>query len=126
MVTPENDLLQQARTMAQMAAQWLQLLQFAAHKGAPVFSPSLCHYHDMLDPSASDGARLKSCRSMLQVVERRMVIEDYEGEETQAILRSQDPYGMHWRTTRDGAALWLIANLLTVAIKAFEKCASEK
>jgi hypothetical protein len=126
MATQENDLLQQARTTAQMAAQWLQLLQFAAHKGAPVFSPSLCHYHDMLDPAASDVARLKSCRSMLQVVERRMVIEDYEGEETQAILRSQDPYGMHWRTTRDGAALWVIANLLTVAIKAFEKYASQK
>lgn len=126
MVTPEKDPLQHARTTAEIAAQWLQLLQFRAHKGAPVFAPSLCHYHDMLDPAASDVARLKSCRSMLQVVKRRITIEDFKGEEARAIERSQDPYGMHWQTTRDGAALWMISHLLTVAIKAFEKYASKK
>ena len=73
MATQENDLLQQARTTAQMAAQWLQLLQFAAHKGAPVFSPSLCHYHDMLDPAASDVARLKSCCRVALKSETRRV-----------------------------------------------------
>lgn len=110
-----------ARLQAELAAQWLHLIRFAAHAGAPTFSPSLCHYHALLDPEASDVACLEACRAMLLCVRRRLPIEDFKGLERFRQERRDDPYGKAWRTTRTGAELWMIAHLLEVAIKGLEE-----
>jgi hypothetical protein len=34
--------------------------------------------------------------------------------------RFVDPYRIHWNTTREGAEMWMIAHLLSCAIKGFE------
>ena len=110
-----------ARLQAELAAQWLHLVRFAAHPGAPTFSPSVCHYHTLLDPAASDPARLASCRAMLACVRQRLPIEDFKGLAKFRDERPIDPYGKVWRTTRSGAELWMIAHLLEVAIKGLEE-----
>ncbi|MTJ04794.1 MAG: hypothetical protein FH759_08905 [Sediminimonas qiaohouensis] len=115
-----SDDLARARDFTRRAAQWLQLIGFAAHRGAPVFSPSVCHYHAMLDPDATDTARLAACRAMRGCVWRRVQLEEQKGMETWAMQRPSDPYRLHWRTTRDGAALSMIAHLLSAAIGNFE------
>ncbi|PKQ11097.1 MAG: hypothetical protein CVT70_16170 [Alphaproteobacteria bacterium HGW-Alphaproteobacteria-1] len=110
-----------ARLQAEIAAQWLHLIRFAAHPGAPIFSPSLCHYHAMLDPESSDVARLEACRAMLVSVRRRLPIENFKGLTKCREERRDDPYRKAWRTTRHGAELWMIAHLLEVAITGFEE-----
>jgi len=50
--------LAQARGLTRCAAQWLDLIDFRAHAAAEPFSPSMSTYHDMLDPAATDAARL--------------------------------------------------------------------
>ncbi|WP_026758656.1 hypothetical protein [Sediminimonas qiaohouensis] len=110
-----------ARLQAELAAQWLNLIRFAAHPGAPTFSPSLCHYHAMLDPESSDVARLEACRAMLACVRQRLPIEDFKGLAKFTEERPVDPYCKAWRTTRSGAELWAIGHLLEIAIKGFEE-----
>ncbi len=111
---------QNARDLTRLGAQWLNLLRFTAYPGAPTFSPNLCHYHAMLDPAATDADRLASCRAMRKCVIRRMQVEELEGKSRRTQNRPVDPYGLQWRTTPDGAALWMIAHLLSHAITAFE------
>ena len=113
--------LRTARLQAELAAQWLHLIRFAAHPGTPTFSPSLCHYHSLLDPESSDVVRLDACRAMLSSVRRRIPIEDFKGLAKSREERRDDPYGKAWRTTRTGAELWMIAHLLEIAIAAFEE-----
>jgi len=120
MAVAEKTTLGQARDLTRLAAQWLQLLSFAAHDGAPVYSPSVCYYHAMLDPGASDTERLTACRAMERSVRRRLLAEDLAAESNRAGHRPVDPYKLHWHTTRDGAALWMIVHLLSVAIRGFE------
>lgn len=110
-----------ARLQAELAAQWLHLIRFAAHPAAPTFSPSVCHYHAMLDPGVSDVARLDACRAMLVCVRRRLPIEDFKGLAKFREERCEDPYGKAWRTTRSGAELWMIAHLLEIAIGGLEE-----
>ena len=110
-----------ARLQAELAARWLYLIRFAAYPGAPVFSPSLCHFHSMLDPDASDDARLEACRAMLPCIQRRLSIEELEGLAKYKQERPVDPYGTAWCTTRSGAELHMIAHLLEVAITGFEE-----
>lgn len=110
-----------ARLQAELAAQWLHLIRFAAYPGAPTFSSSLCHFHSLLDPEASDAGRLGACRAMLACVERRLPVEDFNGLAKWREERRDDPYGNAWRTTRTGAELWMIAHLLEVAITGFEE-----
>jgi hypothetical protein len=112
--------LAQARSLTLYAGQWLDLIDFRAHAGAVVFSPSMSTYHDMLDPSATDAARLEACRAMRHQVRRRADVERLDGEATHARLRPVDPYGLRWRTTPDGATLETIACLLSAAIGIFE------
>ena len=112
--------LAQARDLTRRAAQWLDLIDFRAHAAAETFSPSMSTYHDMLDPTATDAARLSACRGMHQQVCRRVEVECLEGEATHARVRPVDPYGLRWRTTRDGATLEIVARLLSAAIKIFE------
>jgi hypothetical protein len=112
--------LRTARLQAELAAQWLHLIRFAAHPGAPNFSPSLCHYHALLDPGASDSARQEACSAMLACVRQRLPIEDFNGLVKYKAERPKDPYGKAWKTTRLGAELWMIAHLLELAITAFE------
>lgn len=114
--------LAQARNLTRRAAQWLDLIDFRAHAAAEPFSPSMSTYHDMLDPAATDAARLAACRGMHQKVCRRVEAERLEGEAIHARQRPIDPYGLRWRTTRDGATLETIANLLSAAIEAFQAC----
>lgn len=116
--------LRTARLQAELAAQWLHLIRFAAHPGAPTFSPSVCHYHALLDPAASDFARQEACRAMLACVRQRLPIEDFNGLAKFREERPIDPYGKTWRTTRLGAQLWMIAHLLEVAIAGFEEAAA--
>lgn len=116
----ETTCLQRARDLTRHAAQWLQLLRFRSRPGVTPFSASMCHYHAMLDPSASDLDRLAACRAMEPAVQRRRLAEEFVAEADQARQTLLDPYHLHWETTRDGAALWAIANLLREAIDAFE------
>jgi hypothetical protein len=116
--------LEHARELTRISAQWLRLISFAAFRGAPVFSPNVCHYHSMLDPVATDADRLEACRAMHECVRRRAEIEDLEGQSRQLRDRPIDPYGLHWHTTREGAALWMIAHLLSCAIRGFEAAAA--
>jgi len=112
--------LAQARSLTLHVGQWLDLINFRAHAGAVIFSPSMSTYHDMLDPSATDSARLAACRAMRQQVLRRAEAERLDGEATHARIRPVDPYGLRWRTTPDGASLETIACLLSAAIEIFE------
>jgi hypothetical protein len=112
--------LENARELTRISAQWLRIIDFAAFKGAPVFSPSVCHYHSMLDPAATDADRLAACRAMHKCVLRRADVEELEGQSRRLQYRLVDPYQMHWHTTAEGAALWMIAHLLSCAIRGFE------
>jgi len=112
--------LAQARVLTLYAGRWLDLLDFLAHEAAPVFSPSVSTYHDMLDPDGTDAARLAACWAMHRHVLRRVNAERLHGEATYARVRPVDPYGHCWRTTRDGAALETIACMLSTAIQLFE------
>ncbi|WP_297543678.1 hypothetical protein [Roseovarius sp.] len=105
-----------ARLQADLAAQWLALIGFSAYPGAPSFGPGMCHYSAILDPDGSDEARLESCRAMLACVRRKITIEEYAGHAQYIRDRPVDPYGKHWRVTRHGAELWMIAHLLDMAI----------
>lgn len=111
--------LAQARVLTLYAGRWLDLLDFQAHQAAPVFSPSVSIYHDMLDPNGTDTARLAACCAMHQRVLRRADAERLRGEATHAHVRTVDPYGHRWRTTRDGAALETISCMLSTAIELF-------
>ena len=111
--------LAQARVLTLYAGRWLDLLDFQAHEAAPVFSPSVSTYHDMLDPDGTDAARLAACWAMHRHVLRRADAERSRGEATHARIRAVDPYGHRWRTTRDGAALETIACMLSSAIELF-------
>ncbi|MHA7849519.1 hypothetical protein [Roseovarius sp.] len=114
--------LAQARDLTRHAAQWLDLINFRAHAAAVPFSPSMSTYHDMLDPTATDAARLSACRGMHQQVCRCIEVECLEGEANHARVRPVDPYGLRWRTTHHGATLETIAHLLSAAIEAFQAC----
>ncbi|MGK7752175.1 MULTISPECIES: hypothetical protein [unclassified Roseovarius] len=109
-----------ARLQAELAARWLHLIRFAAFPGAPTFSPSMCHYHAMLDPEADDSTRLVACRAMLASVRSRIPIEDFKGFAKFTEERPKDPYDKAWKTTRLGAELWMIAHLLEIAISGLE------
>ncbi|MFC2970182.1 hypothetical protein [Acidimangrovimonas pyrenivorans] len=106
--------------LARMAAQWLTLIRFQANKAAPIFSPSVSHYHDMLDPSADETACFKACKNMRRHVQRHMQLEQMKGEEAYMRARPVDPYSAHWKTTRHGAELTAIAWLLKEAMQEFE------
>lgn len=113
--------LEQGRALARMAAQWLVLIRFRAHGGAPVFSPSVSRYHDMLNPEANDKARSEACRAMLALVREQILCEDMIGRETYAQERPVDPYRQYWQTTERGAALAVISGLLTGALEGLER-----
>ncbi|WP_372923098.1 hypothetical protein, partial [Roseovarius sp.] len=61
-----------------------------------------------------------ACRAMYDCVRRRAEAEDLEGKAKRLQERPVDPYGAHWHTTRDGAAMWMITHLLDCAIRGFE------
>ena len=109
----QGSALSRARDLARLAVQWLQILGFAAHAAAPVFSPSLRYYHSMFDPDATDAARLAACRAVRECVLRRARAEDLAGKATYAERGLVDPYGLHWRTTNEVAAFWMIAQLFS-------------
>lgn len=117
--------LAQARVLTLYAGRWLDLLDFQAHEAAPVFSPSVSTYHDMLDTNGTDAARLAACWAMHHHVLRRAEVERLQGEATYARLRPADPYGHCWRTTRDGVALETIASMLATAIELFDSSPNE-
>lgn len=121
MAETTNDLLIIAREYTRTAAQWLQLLHFRTMAGAPTFSTSLSHYHEMLDPNGTDQARADACRRMLGHVKLQSLFENQKGIDSYALARPVDPYRAHWKTTERGAALAAIVQLLTSAIRAFDK-----
>ena len=125
MQTNRATTLEQARRLTRHAGQWLDLLNFRAHDAAPMFSNSMTTYCDMLDPEASDAARLSACRAMLRHVRRRLEVERLEGEAIYARNRPPDPYGLHWQITPHGATLDAIARLLSDAVAIFEAALDE-
>lgn len=116
----ETSGLDHARDLTRLAAQWLRLISFTAFAGAVVYSSSVCHYHAMLDPGASDAERLGACRAMERSVQRRVQAENLAAEAKRALHGPVDPYDLHWHTTPEGAALWMIGQLLGAAIRSFE------
>lgn len=125
MATAHDVHLEQGRALARIAAQWLVLIRFRAHGGAPVFSPSVSRYHDMLNPKAGDEARSEACRAMLALVCEQVLREDMIGRETYAQERPVDPYRQHWQTTERGACLTAISSLLARAIRGFEHAGTQ-
>ena len=120
MVMANETDLAKARELTTLAARWLALLRFRVHSAAPSFSPSVSHYHDMLDPYAEDSVRLSACRNMRAHVWRRAQAEKEKGEERHLRDRPADPYRLEWRTTETGAAMELIADILSEAIRNYE------
>ena len=116
----DSTTLRSARDLTTWAAQWLELIGFQALKGGVTFSPSLTLYHDMLDPSASDAAKLEACRAIRSQVLRRVPLEEIAGEEKYLQDRPNDPYRAHWKITREGAVLNMIAHILSAGIQRFE------
>ncbi len=86
----------QARDLTRFAAQWLEPLKFQKHASAPTFSPSVSVYHAMLNPAATDTARMDACVIMLAAVIRKRQISLLEGDAEYARQRTVDPYGLHW------------------------------
>ena len=125
MQTNRANTLERARSLNRHAGQWLDLINFSAHDAAAMFSSSMTTYHDMLDPDATDLARLSACRAMLRHVRRRLEGERLEGEAVYARNRPIDPYGLHWQITPYGATLDAIARLLSDAIAIFEAALEE-
>ncbi|MGC9419965.1 MAG: hypothetical protein ACP5EN_13440 [Rhodovulum sp.] len=122
----EQDLaLAEARDLTRLSAQWLQLLGFRTHPAATAFSPSLSLYHDMLAPRATDASRVAACRALQPHVLCQVQAAQLQGKAAYARIRPTDPYGLEWRTTRDGAALAMIARLLAEAIGLFHEAGIE-
>lgn len=113
-------LLEEARNLTRFSGQWLRLLGFQPHPAAPTFSPSLSVYHDMLDPGATDGARFAACTALKSPVMQQVRAEQSRGEAKFVQTRPVDPYGLELRTTCDGAALEVIAGLLSKAVNLFD------
>jgi hypothetical protein len=111
----------QARARALAAARWLRLIRFRVHAAAPMFTPRISTYHDMVDPG-SDMARLAAaCRCVLGHVRRQMVVEALEAERLWAGPgREDDPYGLEWRMTERGAILAIIEQRLDEALSSLE------
>lgn len=112
--------LDTARQQARRAAQWLTVIRFQAHPGAPVFRPGISTYAHMVDPTAADDVRLQACRGILPAVEFQAQQEHWRHKGQQAPARDRDPHGAEWETTERGAVLELVAEFLRNAIEAFE------
>ena len=112
----EQNSMARAQDDIRLSAQWLALLHFRADPSAPIFSPCISTYHDMLDPSADGVRRLEAAEAMLKHVRRQAVLEGLKGEEAYATARPTDPYGRVWKTTERGAALHMIEMLLSSAV----------
>jgi hypothetical protein len=67
--------------LAQSAAAWLSRIRYRVHGQAPVFSPAISTYHEMVDPSAPPEKRLAACRRMLEAVQRHIVVEQIRADE---------------------------------------------
>lgn len=111
----------QARARALAAARWLRLIGFRVHAAAPMFTPQISTYHEMVDPR-SDIARLAAaCQGMLGHVRRQMVVEALEAERLWARRgREDDPYGLEWRMTERGAILAIIEQRLDEALSSLK------
>lgn len=112
------------RAFALKAARWLALTRFQSSRDAPFFSPGLQQYEDLFDPNSSDERRLDACRRMLSAVERNAELERLTFEVRGKDRRERDPYRREWRTTKHGAVLETIAEILTTAIAHLEAPAS--
>ncbi|MEI4234824.1 hypothetical protein [Roseovarius sp. D22-M7] len=108
------------RRLAIKAAQLLRLLRFPTRPGGQNFCSSLSTYSDMLNPESTDTQRLAACKSMLHAVRRRAEYERFIGEEQWNQADNLDPYKLELRTTKNGATLDLIAEILEDALTAFE------
>ena len=115
-----TDPLTAAREKTRLAARWLNLLAFKPAPGGPSVSPSMSHYHDMLDPETTDARRLGACQALSRPVLRAIDQERMKGEEAYANARPPDPYKAIWQTTERGAALEFIGALIAHAIETFE------
>ena len=74
----------------------------------------------MLDPAADDERRRAACAGLLPHVRRQAENERWRAEGERARILPSDPYRQEWRTTRHGAALETVAELLEVALASFE------
>jgi len=106
--------------LATKAGQLLRLFRFQTRPGGQHFCSSLITYKHMLDPQSSNAQRLAACLSMLHAVRRRAEYERFIGEEKWNQGYSHDPYKLELRTTKDGATLDLIAEILEEAVIALE------
>lgn len=109
------------RRLSTKAGQLLNLMKFQTTPGGRFFSYGLSTYDDMLDPTSSDAQRLEACRKMLCAVRRRAEYEGFVGEAKWRERRRRDPYGLELRTSRYGATLEMIADVLADAIAAFQE-----
>lgn len=101
-----------ARRLTIKAGQLLRLFRFPTRPGGLHFCSSLSTYSDMLNPESTDAQRLAACKSMLHAVRRRAEYERFIGEEEWNEADHLDPYMVELRTTKSGATLDLIAEIL--------------
>jgi hypothetical protein len=117
----EDRHIAQARARALGAARWLRLIGFRAHAEAPVFTPRISTYHDMVDPGSDTAQLAAACRCMLGHVRCQTVVEALEAERLWAGRgREDDPYDLEWRMTERGAILTIVEQRLDDALSSLE------
>lgn len=89
---------------------------FLNRPGAPILSPAVTTYADMLDPASTDERRRRACAGLLPHVRRQADLERWRGEEERARGPAVNPYGREWVTTERGAALETVAEFLEAAV----------
>lgn len=113
--------LARARRESLRAGQWLRLLLFRVHPGAPILGPGMTHYAHLLDPAADDADRRASCAALLPHVRRQADDERWRAEGERARRQAGDPFDREWPTTQRGAALEAIAELMEAALADFDR-----
>ena len=106
-----------AETLA--AGRLLRLLRFQVNPGAPMFSPGISTYADMLDPASTDERRLATCYRYVDAVQEAKIIERHRAAEQERGCAMLDPYNVELRTTLRGALLDVLSGYLANAVVNF-------
>lgn len=112
--------LKRARALTVEAARWIVLFQFTIRPGGITLDVNVTTYHELFDPAAPDEVRLIACRCMHEAAKFQAQIEAWNASRSAGMTPRRDPYGLEWRTTRRGAVLEHLAELLETAIAEYK------